>query len=129
MQRAIITGLAAILAIGCAANGQARETAPSSQPPTLSASMAQSAGQALHVHRERRRLKPGMVIKDRQGARIGTITEINRLRDGRPAVVVDVNGTPIKIRASLFRIARDRDEAVVSLTRSQIRTSAILNTP
>jgi hypothetical protein len=86
------------------------------------------APSALPTRPARHRLKPGMVVLDRKGRRVGLIRRTNLTKDGRPAVSILVNGTAIAVRKSRLRISRDRDVAVISLTRSQIRTAAILNT-
>jgi hypothetical protein len=81
------------------------------------------------VHRYRRVLKPGMVVLSRDGKhRVGLITQVGLRRDGRPAVRLLVSGTGFRVDASKFRLTRRGDEAIIKLTSSQIRTSAILNT-
>ncbi len=71
---------------------------------------------------------PGMVIVDRHGAKVGVILQTNQVRNGRPAVLLDVNGAQFTVATSKLQLTRNGDEAVTSLTRSQILTSAILNT-
>jgi hypothetical protein len=124
MQRALSIGSVLALAIGFAACGQASATIAA----TLSESMSQSGAEPLKVRHEHPRLKPGMVVLDRHGARVGVITALGQVRDGRPAVMLDANGTPIKVEVSRLRVTSEGDEAVVSLTRSELLTTAILNT-
>jgi hypothetical protein len=124
MQRAIRIGAVMALAVGFAIG--IRPTA--TRAATISETMSQG-DPPLRVHRERTGLKPGMVVLDRQGERVGVITELGQIRDGRPAVTINANGTPIKVEVSRLRLTREGDEAVVSLTRSELLTSAILNTP
>jgi hypothetical protein len=69
-----------------------------------------------------------MVVIDRRGSRVGLISKINQSKAGRPAVSILINGTLITVSSSKLTIARDQDEAVISLTPSQLRTAAILNT-
>ena len=120
MQRAILLGAAMTLAVGV--------WAPATGAATISESMSQS-DPPLTVQHERPGLKPGMVVLDRLGERVGVITELGQTRGGRPAVTVNANGTPIKVEVSRLKVTREGDEAVVSLTRSELLTSAILNTP
>jgi hypothetical protein len=102
--------------------------AAQAQPVALSGGLSENTSQPLRIHRLGPGLKPGMVVLDSHGEKVGVITDVNQIRDGRPAVLLQVNGAQIKVRTSKFRIAADRDEAVIALTRSQIRTAAILNT-
>lgn len=125
MQRAILIGAAMALAVGFAVCARA----PATIAATISESMSQSDAEPLSVRHEHPVLKPGMVVLDRHGARVGVITELGQTRDGRPAVMVNANGTPIKVEVSRLRVTREGDEAVVSLTRSELLTTAILNTP
>jgi hypothetical protein len=124
MQRAVLVGAGMALAVGFTVGVRTSATSAA----TISESMSQSDA-PLRVHRERPGLKPGMVVLDRLGARVGVITELGQTRDGRPAVTVNADGTPIKVDVSRLRVTREGDEAVVSLTRSELLTSAILNTP
>jgi hypothetical protein len=123
MQRAMLFGAAMALAL------IADAWAPAPAAATISESMSQSDAAPLRVRHEHPVLKPGMVVLDRQGARVGVITELGQVRDGRPAVMLDADGTPIKIEVSRLKVTREGDEAVVSLTRSELLTTAILNTP
>jgi len=78
--------------------------------------------------RELRGLKPGMVVLDRHGAKVGVITQTGRVRDRRSAVLIDVDGAQFTVRTASLKLTRDGEEARISLSKSQIRTSAILNT-
>lgn len=69
-----------------------------------------------------------MVVIDRRGRNIGVITRIRVTRGYAPAVRLHVNGAEITVRTSELTPTRDKDEAVISLSPSQIRTRAILNT-
>jgi len=131
MQRSFVMAAALIVGFGCGpqAVGQALSRDQSSiRPSPLGDAMAEPASSPNLLHRERRGLKPGVVVKDRHGATVGLITKVDQSKDGQPAVQLDVNGTPITVLVSQLRLARRGDQAVISLTRSQIRTSAILNT-
>jgi hypothetical protein len=114
--------LGVALAIALGSTSQAR--VPANGPPTRKADISSPAIR----HARARGLEPGMVVVDRRGARVGLIRKTNRLNDGQPAVEMLVNGTPITVKASRFRLSRRSEEAIISMTRSQIRTAAILNT-
>ncbi|HZL00169.1 MAG TPA: hypothetical protein VFC47_09720 [Caulobacteraceae bacterium] len=92
------------------------------------AALSIAFGATAGVSRRRRRLEPGMVVIDRPGAKVGTVVQTGQVRNGAPAVLLDVNGARIKVPDSKLRLTRDGEEAVISPTRSQIRTSSILNT-
>jgi hypothetical protein len=129
MQRAIMAGVTLAAALGYAAQVKGAEQSPSSSDsPTLSASMSQHAAHPARLDQKKLGLAPGMVVLDRRGAKVGIITRVDQIRDGRPAVLLMVNGTPITVRVSKFTVTPEGDEAIVSLTKSEIRTSAILNT-
>ena len=117
------------LAFGTAAQAQvSRSEHP--QPDVISAPLGASVAQAPDVPptlREVRRLKPGMLVLDRHGAKVGVIIRTNQVRNGRPAVRLDVNGAQFTVRTSTLHLTRVAEEAVTSLTRSQVRNSAILN--
>jgi hypothetical protein len=73
------------------------------------------------------RLRPGMTVTDQAGARVGVIAALSHTRDGAPAVVLDVNGARFRVRASRFKVSASGDQAITTLTASDIRTSEILN--
>jgi hypothetical protein len=110
-------------AIGCCAQAQV-----SGAKPTFDAEISASSAAPPLIHRSLRRLKPGMAVIDRRGARVGIVQQVGQTRDGKPAVIVNMDGTPIKVATSKLKITGGGDEARISLTRSQIRTAAILNT-
>ena len=128
MQRAIIAGAALAAACVYAAQAQVSGPPPNGGSPTLSGSMSATAPPPPPNLREPHGLMPGMVVMDRHGAKVGIITQVNQIRNGQPAVLLDVNGTPITVLASKLKVSCEGDTAIISLTRSQIRTSAILNT-
>ena len=68
-----------------------------------------------------------MVVLDRR-ARVGTILRTSATRAGHPAVLVQDDGAQFTIRDSELKLSRRREAAITRLTRSQIRTRAILNT-
>ncbi len=118
------------LLVGAAAGAQAQpaSTSPTNPKPAGSAESLNATTVTPGDYRDPRGLKPGMVILNRRGGRVGVIRQISQRRNNRPAVLVEVNGAAFTINDSKFRLTRRRDEAVVLLTPSQIRTAAILNT-
>jgi len=102
-------------------------TPPTRPLRTLTAHAPQTS--SFHrILRERRGLKPGMVILDRRGSKVGVITQTDQIKNGHTAVLLDVDGAQFKVRTSNLKLTRDGEEAVIALTKSQIETSAILNT-
>jgi hypothetical protein len=98
-------------------------------PPTGESLSATPALEAQpHELRQRRGLKPGMVVLDRAGQRIGVIQSLDDSRPGRPEVLVQANGARYRLRDADLRLSRHGERAVVTLTRSDLRTRAILNT-
>jgi hypothetical protein len=116
----IIMGAALTVLLGSISQAKALDLRESS-PTAIAPSAKIRHGRPL-------RLEPGMVVIDRQGARVGLIQAINRIDDSRPAVEMLVNGTRFTVKASRFTLSRHGEEAVISMTKSQIRTAAILNT-
>ena len=127
MRTAFIIGAA--LSLAAASGAQAWAGALAAPRASVSgASLSEKSPPAVLVHRERRGLKPGMIVTDRHGAKVGVIFRTGQIRDGRPAVLLDHNGTRITVRASKLRLNHAGDKATLSLTRSQLRTATILNT-
>jgi hypothetical protein len=77
---------------------------------------------------EPRGFRPGMVLLDRHGARLGVIERVDQTRAGKPAVQVLVNGARYTIGVSKLKLSKDGEEAITTLSRSDLRTRAILNT-
>jgi hypothetical protein len=127
MQRVLIAAAMLTIAFDCAA--QARTRSEDRPVPGVPARVvgAPPTAASLALVRWRRGLQPGMVVVDRYGARVGVIAQTNQTDDGRPAIVLLVNGTPVSIPASEFRPVPRGEEAVVSLTPSELRTEEILN--
>jgi hypothetical protein len=122
------TAIAALLAFALCATARAEAVKAGAAPAgALSASMPPSAATPRQL-REKRGLKPGMVVLDHSGSKVGVIAQTGRIRDGRPAVLLDVDGAQFKVRTSKLKLTRDGEEATISLSKSQIRTDAILNT-
>jgi hypothetical protein len=77
--------------------------------------------------REAPGLRPGMTVLDRRGQRIGVILRTDQTRAGRPAVLVQANGARYTIGDAELRRTRHGERVIVKLTRSELRTRAILN--
>lgn len=91
------------------------------------ATLAQ-ARQPAGTLREAPGLRPGMTVLDRRGQRIGVIVRTDQTRAGRPAVLVQANGARYTIGDAELRRTRRGERVIVNLTRSALRTRAILNT-
>ncbi len=78
-------------------------------------------------HRQRAGLKPGMVIVDRSGRKVGVIVATGLSDNGRPTVRVDDNGSRFELGVRWLRLSRRGEKAVLLLSRSRLRTRAILN--
>jgi hypothetical protein len=77
---------------------------------------------------ETRAFKPGMVVLDRHGDRLGVIERVDQSRGEKPAVQVLVNGARYLINNTDLKLSKDGEEAITTLSRSDLRTRAILNT-
>ena len=122
--RLACVGLAAVLT---SAAGMASATPPSIQNgPGLSASIAAPAP-STGEHRQRAGLKPGMAIVDRSGRKVGVIVATGLSDNGRPTVRVDDNGSRFELGVRWLRLSRRGEKAVLLLSRSRLRTRAILN--
>lgn len=127
MPRPFVTSAAVGLALLGFGGAQAAPVTAGAAPPGLSAH-APAVRRGPVQLRERRRLKPGMVVLDGHGARVGLIVQVQRVKNGRPAVLLDVNGAQFKVQTRTLKLSPDGEEAITSLSPSQLRTSAILNT-
>ncbi|QUD89510.1 hypothetical protein [Phenylobacterium montanum] len=72
-------------------------------------------------------LQIGTVVVDSSGRMIGVIRKLGLSRDGHPAVLLLHNGSKLDVPASQFALQSDRDEALLLMDRSRLRTMAILN--
>ena len=129
-RRGIWPALTMVLAITlCVAGGPIAKAATEAKGRSAAVLLAsQRETLSVETHHVRHGLKPGMAVIDRHGSRVGLIAKIHQVKDGRPAVSILVNGTPITVRKSKLKITRAGEEAIILLTPSQIRTDAILNT-
>jgi hypothetical protein len=96
--------------------------------PTAANSDLEMPRAVAGVRVDRPAFEIGMVVLDSHRRRVGTILKIDQLKDGKPAVSIDITGTPIKVRTSKLRLTRRGEEAILAMTPSEIRTAAILNT-
>jgi hypothetical protein len=117
-------GLAFLLSAGAAS----ATPPPIHNGPGLSASIEAPAPKTGE-HRERAGLEPGMTIVDRSGRKVGVIVATGLFDHGRPTVRVDDSGSRFQIGVRWLRVSRRGDKAVSRLSRSSLRTRAILNDP
>jgi hypothetical protein len=74
-------------------------------------------------------LKPGMAVKDRTGAMVGVIREVAKTADGRPVVVISVDGQPISTLASNLKLNPNQTEAISAYTKAQLQAAAAAAKP
>ena len=123
MQRTLMVALALSVSWGCAAWAQVGEIG---QP--LVGSKVIADGASPDDHRQPRGLKPGMVVIDRQGVKVGIILRVDETRDHLPSILLLHNGARFTVRTSKFILTPQGNEAVILLTVSELRTLAISNT-
>ena len=70
-----------------------------------------------------------MAVKDTTGAVVGSITQVGKTADGTPAVVVNIDGKPVGLPASMFTLAQNGSEVVSSATKAQIEAAAAAPAP
>ncbi|QUD89516.1 hypothetical protein [Phenylobacterium montanum] len=72
-------------------------------------------------------LQVGTVVVDGRGRTIGVIRKLDLLLDGHPAVLLLHNGSKLDVPRSQLALRNDRDDALLLMDRSKLRTMAILN--
>jgi hypothetical protein len=97
----------------------AAPSAPATTPPLPNAPPAASVNPPTTAG-----LKSGMVVKDGTGATVGTIAQVGQTADGRPAVMIDVDGKQIGMLASNLSLGQGGAEAVSTMTKAQLQASA-----
>ena len=70
-------------------------------------------------------LKPGMAVKDRSGAIIGTISEVGVTSGGRPMAQVLVDGRQILTPAANLSSANNGAFAATPLSKAQLLATAV----
>jgi hypothetical protein len=68
--------------------------------------------------------KLGMAVKDKHGAMVGVIRQIGHAADGRPVVVISVDGEPISTLASNLKISSNGTEATSAYNKAQLKAAA-----
>jgi hypothetical protein len=129
MKLLIVTGIALAALTGSAANAQTSgsDYIPSNAQRPLTESNASDSPSAPDVALggEEQDLQPGMVVTDRAGAKVAVISQVDQIDDGRPAVLLIVNGAKFPVLASQLTLSPTGDEAITTLTSSEIRTLEI----
>ncbi len=69
-------------------------------------------------------LKPGMTVKDGNGAAIGTIRQVGQTSGGRPMAQLEIDGRLVSVPAAWLNRTPDGAWAVSTLTKAQILASA-----
>jgi len=69
-------------------------------------------------------LRPGMTVKDSNGAVVGTIRQLGQTAAGRPIAQLDIDGRPVNVPAGWLNRTPDGAAAVSTLTKAQIVASA-----
>lgn len=111
--REFVLGSAMALAAGSLALAQT--LTPPSPPPTPSATPQGSVNPPRPIG-----LKTGMAVTDKDGARVGTVTQIGHTAEGAPAVLLNVDGKTIGVPQSILTVSPAGDHAVSSVSKAQI---------
>jgi hypothetical protein len=67
--------------------------------------------------------KPGMVVTDAAGKRVGKVMKVTRDAHGEVSVVITVDGIPVSLGASVLSVNPAGDGLVSSMTRAQIEAA------
>jgi hypothetical protein len=67
--------------------------------------------------------KLGMAVKDRHGGMVGVIRQIGHAVDGRPVIVISVDGEPISTLASNLKITHNGTEAISAYNKAQLKAA------
>ena len=117
MYRKLILATVISLSAGLAAHAQ--DTAsPASPPPSGAADSTAAAPSAASS------LKTGMVVKDKAGAMVGTVSQVGQTPDGKAAAVLNVDGQPINVLASYLTVDPTGAQATSMYTKAQLQASA-----
>jgi hypothetical protein len=128
MRRNRFSGLGLALVLAAVTAAAMAATPPIHNGPGLSGSI-QAPAPTTGEHPERAGLKPGMTIVDRSGRKMGLIVATGLFDHGRPTVRIDDNGSRFELGVRWLRLSARGDKAVLLLSRSRLRTRAILNAP
>jgi hypothetical protein len=112
MFRLFLLGGALSASIGGYALAQTAATQPPSAPPAAGATVDSAVAN----------VKPGTVVKDANGATVGTVVRVGQTNDGQIAVVVSVDGQPVNLASNILTPAADG--LVSSMTKAQIMAAA-----
>lgn len=121
--RNLICGVALSLATAAIAQAQTPgAAAPGTVNPPAATPPAAAAPPAVDSSATTSPYKAGMVIKDAQGATIGSIARIIRTPDGATTISANVDGRNVNLPASSLTLGADGG-AVSSMSKAQITAS------
>ena len=116
MFRNLLLGASVATALGFAAQAQTMPAPDQgATPPTADQAAAPASADAASS------AKPGMLVKDSAGAAIGKIVQVGQTADGQSAVVVNVDGKPFTLAASV--LTPSGGGMVSSMTKAQIKAA------
>jgi hypothetical protein len=67
--------------------------------------------------------KLGMAVMDKHGAMVGVIKQIGHSADGRPVIVISVDGEPISTLASNLKVTHNGTQALSAYTKAQLKAA------
>lgn len=120
MTRTLLIGAGLSLSLALAAQAQtpsAQANPPASAAPASTATTAPAADASATTSPYR----TGMVIKDAQGATIGTIARVIKTPDGATTVSASIDGRNVNLPASALMVSGDG--AVSNMSKAQITAS------
>lgn len=91
-------------------------------PPAATSATPPAAAAAVDASATTSPYKAGMVIKDAQGATIGTIARVIRTPDGATTISASVDGRNVNLPASALTLGADGG-ALSSMSKAQITAS------
>ncbi|HUO22805.1 MAG TPA: hypothetical protein VMU59_09860 [Caulobacteraceae bacterium] len=111
-RKTLFVGAALALAVGSAASAQTAAPTPAAAPPAAPAAPAPATVADF---------KAGDVVKDSDGAVVGTVVKAGAATNGQLAVVVNIDGKDVSLPGNLFTVA---DGSVTAqATKAQIQAA------
>jgi hypothetical protein len=98
----------------------AQPPSPPSQPVSPTPSEDEQAGDKPDTSASTADLRPGMLVKDPSGLRIGTISRIGQTVEGATAVEVDLDGRTVNLSPSILTLDASGRMASSSMTKAEI---------
>ena len=113
LSKAFFTGTCLAVALGATAFGvsaQAQEGGQPVSPPAATPAVPQASD-----------FTPGAVIKDTDGATVGTVVKAGAASNGQMAVVLNIDGSNVSLPANLFTVANG--QVMSTATKAQIQAA------